>query len=125
VQKFWVLAYSLLHTFVASISPTSSSSSTFSSTLHTPAAAVMMQTSNNKRIKTSNDDSRDINATQTTRLVVPTFTSKNNTEELDLRFMTEEELKMLQKIGEQTRLVVVAFSSLVSDDPLSQSCSLL
>jgi len=85
----------------------------------------MMQTSNNKRIKTSNDDSRDINATQTTRLVVPTFTSKNNTEELDLRFMTEEELKMLQKIGEQTRLVVVAFSSLVSDDPLSQSCSLL
>jgi len=85
----------------------------------------MMQTSNNKRSKTSNDASGDTNATQTTRLVVPTFTSKNNTEELDLRFMTEEELKMLQKIGEQTRLVVVAFSSLVSDDPLSQSCSLL
>ena len=86
----------------------------------------MMQTSNNKRSKTSNDASGDTNATQTTRLVVPTFTNKNNTEELDLHSMTEEELKMLQKIGEQTRLdVVVAFSSLVSDDPLSQSCSLL
>jgi hypothetical protein len=86
----------------------------------------MMQTSNNKRSKTSNDASGDTNATQTTRLVVPTFTNKNNTEELDLHSMTEEELKMLQKKGEQTRLVVVvAFSSLVSDDPLSQSCSLL
>jgi hypothetical protein len=61
-------------------------------------------------------------------LIVPTVTNKNNTEakELDLSFMTEEELKMLQKKGEQTRLVVVvAFSSLVSHDPLSQSCSLL
>jgi len=61
-------------------------------------------------------------------LIVPTVTNKNNTEakELDLSFMTEEELKMLQKKGEQTRLVVVVtFSSLVSDDPLSQSCSLL
>jgi hypothetical protein len=58
-----------------------------------------MQTSNNKRIKTSNDEFSSTNATQTTRLIVPTVTNKNNTEELDLHFMTEEELKMLQKKG--------------------------
>ncbi len=59
----------------------------------------MMPTSNNKRIKTSNDEFSSTNATQTTRLIVPTVTNKNNTEELDLHFMTEEELKMLQKKG--------------------------
>ena len=69
----------------------------------------MTPTTNNKRSKTSNDASSYTNATQTTRLIVPTVTNKNNTEakELDLSFMTEEELKMLQKKGEQTRLVVV------------------
>jgi hypothetical protein len=60
--------------------------------------------------------------------VVPTFTSKKDLEELDLSSMTEEELKMLQKKGKQSRRLVAAhilFSFLDSDDPLSQFCSLL
>jgi hypothetical protein len=64
--------------------------------LHTPAEAIMMPTTG-KRSKTSEFSST--NATQTTRLIVPTVSNKNNTEELDLHFMTEEELKMLQKKG--------------------------
>jgi hypothetical protein len=66
--------------------------------LHTPAEAIMMPTTG-KRSKTSNDKFSSTNATQTTRLIVPTVSNKNNTEELDLHFMTEEELKMLQKKG--------------------------
>jgi hypothetical protein len=61
--------------------------------------------------------------------VVPTFTNKKDTEELDLHSMTEDELKLLQTKGKQTRRLVVAavpISFLNSDDdPLSQSCSLL
>jgi hypothetical protein len=51
----------------------------------------------------------------------PTFTdNKKETEVLDLHSMTEEELKMLQEQGKEPRLVlVVAFSSLKSDDRLS------
>jgi hypothetical protein len=84
-----------------------------------------MSTTTNKRTQTSNDGSSDTNATQK-RLLVPTYSNKKDTEELDLRSMTEEELKLLQKKGKQSRLVAaVPISFLNSDDPLSQSCSLL
>jgi len=69
---------------------------TFTHQLHTRTAAAIMMPTTNKRSKTSNDDSSDINATQK-RLLVPTFTNKKDTEELDLSSMTEEELKLLQK----------------------------
>ncbi|KAL7433159.1 hypothetical protein ACHAXM_003435 [Skeletonema potamos] len=74
--------------------PTTISSST--------TTAAMMPTTN-KRIKTSNGNSSETNgnssetdATQK-RLLVPTFTDKNNMEELDLHSMTEDEIKLLQQ----------------------------
>jgi hypothetical protein len=61
--------------------------------------------------------------------VVPAFTNKKDTEELDLNSMTKEELKLLQKKGKQSRRVVVAAVPISfinsDDDPLSQFCSLL
>ncbi len=52
--------------------------------------------SNNKKIKTS-DSSRDANAK------IPTVTAKKDKEELDMNSMTEEDLKLLQTKGKQTR----------------------
>jgi len=76
--------------------PTTISSST--------TTAAMMPTTN-KRIKTTSngdlsntDASGDTNFTQK-RLLVPTFTDKNNMEELDLHSMTEDEIKLLQQRG--------------------------
>lgn len=71
------------------IMPTTISSST--------TTAAMMPTTN-KRIKTSNGNSSETDATQK-RLLVPTFTDKNNMEELDLHSMTEDEIKLLQQRG--------------------------
>jgi hypothetical protein len=58
--------------------------------------------SNNKKIKTS-DSSRDVNAKNMNMSLVPTVTAKKDKEELDLNSMTEEDLKLLQTKGEQTR----------------------
>jgi hypothetical protein len=88
----------------------------------------MVSTTNNKRSKTSHDDSSDNNATQK-MVLVPTCPNNENTEELDVQSMTEEELKLLQKKGKQSRRVVVAAVPISfidsDDDPLSQSCSFL
>jgi hypothetical protein len=83
----------------------------------------MMPTTNNKRSKT-NDDSSDTNATQK-RQLVPTFTNKKDTEELELQSMTEEELKLLQTKGKQGYCCSHLIIPHNSDDPFSQSCSLL
>jgi hypothetical protein len=86
----------------------------------------MMPTTNNKRSKTSNDDSSDTNDTQK-MVLVPTFTNTKDMEELDLQSMTEEELKLLQTKGKQSRRLAVAAVPISfidsDDDPLSESCS--
>jgi len=64
----------------------------------------------NKRTKASNDESSDTNAKQK-RLLEPIFTNKKDTEELDLRSMTEEDLKLLQKKGKQRNLLLLLFPS--------------
>jgi hypothetical protein len=60
-------------------------------------------------------------------VLVPTCPNKENTEELDVQSMTEEELKLLQKKGKQSRLVAAVPISFINsdDDPLSPSCSFL
>jgi hypothetical protein len=58
--------------------------------------------SNNKKIKTS-DSSKDANAKNMNMSLVPTVTAKKDKEELDMNSMTEEDLKLLQTKGEQTR----------------------
>jgi hypothetical protein len=57
--------------------------------------------SNNKKCNTS-DSSRDDNAKNMNKFLVPTVTAKKATEEIDLNSMTEEDLKLLQKKGKQT-----------------------
>ena len=47
-------------------------------------------------------------------LVVPTFTSKKDTEELYLNSMTEEDLKLLQKTGKESRLNVAVTNSFIN-----------
>ena len=47
-------------------------------------------------------------------LVVPTFTNKKDTEELDLNSMTEEDLKLLQKTGKESRLNVAVPNSFIN-----------
>ena len=80
------------------------------------------------------------------RLLVPTFTNKKDTEELDLHSMTEEDLMLLQKkakhalvlvvvvlvvvaavaaVAAIAAIVVVPISLFNGDDPLSQSCCFL
>jgi hypothetical protein len=58
--------------------------------------------SNNNKIKTS-DSSRDVNAKNMNMSLVPTVTAKKDKEELDMNSMTEEDLKLLQTKGKQTR----------------------
>jgi hypothetical protein len=76
-------------------------------------AAIMPTNNNNNNNNTPVENSNVSNVTIATqeRLLIP-LTNKKETGELDLHSMTEEDLKLLQKEGKQSRLVVaVPFSS--------------
>mmetsp|Transcript_3966 Transcript_3966/g.8387 ORF Transcript_3966/g.8387 Transcript_3966/m.8387 type:complete len:161 (+) Transcript_3966:38-520(+) len=58
--------------------------------------STMTSSTSNKRIKTT-ESARDTNATTQNRLLVPIATATKDTKGLDLRSMTAEDLKLLQK----------------------------